>query len=844
MANNRVAEAILGLNISTKETIEQFKDVIKQVQKDADKNRIQLKIDLETFTVDELKRSLTDAKKQIDNEIKKLTQHLGGIEPLSEKLEDAYWNYQDNIGSDPSIKKFRDSFQEYIRAGGEFKGLIGNLRDEIEKVYKSFSDIGEKGFIPIEKLKDGVDSIDVLENRLKNLQKVNPNLDDALGKLSSVVEDLKKTGIDISKIALFSDGGKSSDGLKETSDGIKKTIEQNKLLEEQAIKTSAAIENEGKAAQEASEKFRKLAKNKGEALYANKELAKSAIETANALEKEVELQKESNKNKQSQSKKAVDTDLYNKTYRQWHQNVYSKLLDEYGEGNVFDVKIDQLNNGMIKVSASIKDADEAWKKFSGNINSQGDLSVRTLKTMKPTEVASLEKAITLAQEIETLGAGEELFKFTNIKDMESMIANLVRETEKLSKFNETYNVSINDRGLLTITKTIKEANGDTRTLVANFKDITEVVDVTTGDIVNLKDKIENAFDSATLKNNGIDKAKQAFNELYEKAKQLSSLKISKGRLVNEKDVNQIEEIDRQYKNLRNTYDALHDSFKQEFGDNNYLSDLNDITTQTEEKLKIIQAHIQDVSGNQISKLQRNAKNAIKTFELKNSGNSFFKEVEQEVNELKLSIDKLKNQSGLDDFNQKLNKIQIDLNNFSKDNALGGLFKNPVKFNNFDELVDNLRLATVELGTLEEKSVKIKGPNKLTAEFKQLDGSIKKCTISLDSQGFARFADNGVKHLSRLEKSANGVVKALKGIAGIYVSPSDLISYGRQGFDAVKEIDTSMTELRKVSDATDGQIADYFGQAIESAKNLGSTVNDMIGATADWSRMGMKYCPVM
>ena len=47
----------------------------------------------------------------------------------------------------------------------------------------------------------------------------------------------------------------------------------------------------------------------------------------------------------------------------------------------------------------------------------------------------------------------------------------------------------------------------------------------------------------------------------------------------------------------------------------------------------------------------------------------------------------------------------------------------------------------------------------------------------------------------------------------------------------------MIELKKVSNASDNEIKNYFDEAAESAKRFGSSVSDMINATADWSRLG-------
>ena len=54
---------------------------------------------------------------------------------------------------------------------------------------------------------------------------------------------------------------------------------------------------------------------------------------------------------------------------------------------------------------------------------------------------------------------------------------------------------------------------------------------------------------------------------------------------------------------------------------------------------------------------------------------------------------------------------------------------------------------------------------------------------------------------------------------------------------VTELDTAMTELRKVTDETDATYSQFFDNAITRAKSLGATVSDTISATADFARLG-------
>ena len=60
---------------------------------------------------------------------------------------------------------------------------------------------------------------------------------------------------------------------------------------------------------------------------------------------------------------------------------------------------------------------------------------------------------------------------------------------------------------------------------------------------------------------------------------------------------------------------------------------------------------------------------------------------------------------------------------------------------------------------------------------------------------------------------------------------------RQILSAVKDVNAAQIELRKVSDASDSQLVEYWDQAAESAKKYGATVSDVISSTADWSKLG-------
>ena len=76
---------------------------------------------------------------------------------------------------------------------------------------------------------------------------------------------------------------------------------------------------------------------------------------------------------------------------------------------------------------------------------------------------------------------------------------------------------------------------------------------------------------------------------------------------------------------------------------------------------------------------------------------------------------------------------------------------------------------------------------------------------------------------------------------VYVSAAEIFMWVEQGlrdmFNTVKEIDTAMTGLYRVTDLTTSQYDTLFKNMISSAKEYGATLNDIINATTDWVRAG-------
>lgn len=107
----------------------------------------------------------------------------------------------------------------------------------------------------------------------------------------------------------------------------------------------------------------------------------------------------------------------------------------------------------------------------------------------------------------------------------------------------------------------------------------------------------------------------------------------------------------------------------------------------------------------------------------------------------------------------------------------------------------------------------------------------------DADGSLRAMQGTTK---RTETFFEASARKMKEISS-YVTGMGLISRGmqeiRQGITYVREIDSALTELKKVTDETEESYDRFLQTASKTAAKVGSTVKDVVSSTADFARLG-------
>lgn len=84
-----------------------------------------------------------------------------------------------------------------------------------------------------------------------------------------------------------------------------------------------------------------------------------------------------------------------------------------------------------------------------------------------------------------------------------------------------------------------------------------------------------------------------------------------------------------------------------------------------------------------------------------------------------------------------------------------------------------------------------------------------------------------------DKTTYGIAAQIGQMFSFY----DFINYLREGIAVVKDFDTALTEMRKVSDETVGSLKNYQEASFDLAEDIGSTALAIQNSTADFMRLG-------
>lgn len=217
---------------------------------------------------------------------------------------------------------------------------------------------------------------------------------------------------------------------------------------------------------------------------------------------------------------------------------------------------------------------------------------------------------------------------------------------------------------------------------------------------------------------------------------------------------------------------------------------------------------------------------------------------------------------LDSFNKSLEESEKAYDNFTSNKNLDNARQ---LVNSFDDMSNASKTLENNMKILDTQGAKLVSNAKLSSLDKSIDSYMKKNNRmgKFYAQEMQKVRDG--LHIGTTESEFNVAtdkINALKksisaqGLEGKtifselgrgfkqigqFVGTYGGIQYGMQAIGKmvtnVRDVNSAMIELQKVSDASSGEIKSYYGNAAKSAQKYGASIDDVISSTADWSRLG-------
>lgn len=703
--------------------------------------------------------SVSDVDKQwssIESKFKSIADESGKIN-LSKQKKD--------------IQELVEMYQKYVNAGGMNTPFdLTDNAETIKKMNKVYEQINSKKdgtsvtneTKSFTKVEDSVNSLTSAINtkteaikteantmelaaraEIKSIQKII----EALNQLIEKIENIPELKIPKEDTTIPSKESNISSGMKDAfpnaNADTKLETEGMKQVEETThdavqAKKDFATANEGvQSSIDGSENPLKLETELME------QIAKSAREAADAKKEFVEANKQvkdsadgsNSKNKQkdkyAKRSKISEDDFLN------NSNKYSSIANEKLSNSGYTILGGTVNSdlidGLVKVTAKIKDIDGNWKTFSARIDADGNMFSQRFRTItKGVNNLDNELANFGKDKIKTPETDEQVQKFKELNTAIDDYASVRKHIENGKAFKKDEEDSQNLLKL--INEIMGKADGSATILspkqLSDAQDKLDKIDKTISEIQ--QKNVQKVGDSLLkIHDNGIEKLSkytdsskytpEFIERVNSKIGEIRQLDITKP-----KDVTRLKEIDGEIQKIVDDSKLLENKLvKQD-------SKIADIISQ----MKIFRSQNTNMSSSQKQNLDSVIKYAK---ELKNAG----KVAAQEIEKIKISF------SGL--------KAEVA--------SAGNMGKN------------------------------------------------------FFSQIGSRLTDMNSKFVAQ------------------FLSWQDWIRYIQQGINTVRELDTALTEMRKVSDESLQSLKNYQNTTFDVADAVGTTAKQIQTSTADYMRLG-------
>lgn len=700
---------------------------------------------------------------------------------LSVNLSNAF-NYTDTLGLDTAnitnVEKLTEYFRELLKEKLEFNNTKLNTSD-IEELIKAL------GIAKKELFDDGTKSG-------RNIY--GDGTLDKYSDLPQIIQYLKQQ--ETQAIATAEAEQKLAEAQKETASNTSNS--NNSQIEElksdiQEVKTElgdvkdriSSIESNGfENVREDVEKTKESVKELNSELTEMKSNLSSTPQESNISSGNTNPPSPPKKDRYAKRRKISEEDFLN-----YSPNRINEKLSNSGYTILGETVNTELVDGLVKVSAKIKDADGAWKSFSAKVDADGNIFEQRFKTVT-NGVDKLETALeNFGRETSpALTYQETLDKAQKIKNSLNL--------------GDEYSIKVDSSEFVTITKKLTDVENAGASVTQTFKSAQDAIDNFGKAASNSAEKTSVALKSVKNKDmkdafpdkdvsSSVESATNAIKEENNILDQ-NTRKIKENTQAKEQNSNAtINKYDRRLDNYQGKMNGYENTLRK-FSEGGWTS--------------------KDYLNNVIA-----VKDALSDYE-------------NAINSIKekgfITQDDIQS---LDRYEAKLKETIYVVQNMSASQKGYILVSGQKELDKIDRLLEeNTNLTRQAKEQIRAYYNEIASGNP-SASLDIIHGKILE--IINDEKEAGRGGKRFIDTLNN--KAFYNFAQQLGTMFSFY----DVINGVKQASSAVIQLNSDIIDLAKVSEATSSQIYADFNSYADIAKEIGGTISDTISATADWSKNG-------
>ncbi len=511
----------------------------------------------------------------------------------------------------------------------------------------------------------------------------------------------------------------------------------------------------------------------------------------------------------------------------------------------------ELVDGLVKVSAKIKDADGAWKSFSAKVDADGNIFEQRFKTVT-NGVDKLETALQNfgRETAPALTYQETLDKTQKIKNSLNL--------------GDEYSIKVDSSEFVTITKKLTDVENAGASVTQTFKSAQDAIDnfgnaasnsaektsvalksIKSNDIkdafpnseqVKQKEKLAKATRKLRQeeKQSSQDSVNSALKDQVSAWKQIQSIREKIAKADNPDVINQLQETKKYYQKQYLDATKILKSNQNLYDAQGQLNRLKQIELETTAKISQYQSKNAESISRYNQSLQKSATEKLSKYT--NSSKytpEFIERVNSKIREIQLDITKPEDLTRLKTINGEIQKIVNDsklLENklVKQDSKIADIISQMKIFRS-----QNTNMSSSQKQNLDnviKYAEELKNAGKVTAQ------EIEKIKISFSGLR-ADVASTGNMGKNFFSQIGSRLTDMNSKFVAQFLSWQDWIRYIQQGINTVRELDEAMTEVRKVSEATESQYASFQRTIASTAKEIASTNKELLNSSADFLRLG-------